>query len=254
MSFRAKFLHAVQQMKTLEAGMDAWIATEPYTVDIHVEAQTGERVGVAMLREQPNPQWALDIGDCLYGFRSSLDHLAFELAEHHTAAPLPSNIAKDTEFPIYGPMAPDQNLLTKKIGAIDPAAKAIIEALQPHHRGNPAFERDPLWILSQLCNLDKHRTLHVVVPAKKGIKLNLISGLIGNVQYASGPVNHGAEVIRFSLTPDDQGNMEVQLHLPYFVSFSEDSPAFGEPVIATLNAITGRIAQDVFGPLAVFLR
>lgn len=234
--------------------MDAWIATNPYTVDVHVEAQTGERVGIAMLREQPRAQWALPIGDCLYGFRSSLDHLAFELAEHHTGSPLPSDIAKDSEFPIYGRTPPDQNLITKKIGAIDPAAKAIIEALQPHRQGNPAFERDPLWILNQLCNLDKHQTLHVVVPAKRGISLNLISGLIGSVQYSSGPVDNGAEVIRFSLTPDGEGNMEVQLQLPYFVSFSEDSPAFGEPVIATLQAITGRIAQDVFGPLAAFLR
>jgi hypothetical protein len=254
MSFQAKFHHAMQQMKALEADMDAWIATDPYTVDVHVDAQTGERVGIAMLREQPKAQWALDIGDCLYGFRSSLDHLAFELAEHHTGTPLPTDIAKNSEFPIYGLTAPDPHLITKKIGAIDPAAQAIIEALQPHHRGNPAFEKDPLWILDRLCNLDKHRTLHVVVPAKKGISLNLISGAIGNVQYSSGPVDHGAEVIRFSLTPDAEGNMEMQLKLPYFVSFSEDSPAFGEPVIRTLGEITTRIVVDVFGPLAAFLR
>ncbi len=254
MSFQAKFHHAVQQMKTLEAEMDAWIATNPYTVDVHVEAQTGERVGTAMLREQPKAQWALAVGDCLYGFRSALDHLAFELAEHHTGTPLPCEVAKNSEFPIYGLTAPDQNLITKKIGAIDPVAKAIIEALQPHQRGNPAFEKDPLWILDRLCNLDKHRTLHVVVPAKKGISLNLISGVISNIQYSSGPVDHGAEVIRFSLAPDSEGNMEMQLQLPYFVSFSEGSPAFGEPVVATLQAITTSIAQDVFGPLAAFLR
>jgi hypothetical protein len=31
MSFQAKFHHAMQQMKALEADMDAWIATDPYT-------------------------------------------------------------------------------------------------------------------------------------------------------------------------------------------------------------------------------
>jgi hypothetical protein len=47
--------------------------------------------------------------------------------------------------------------------------------------------------------------------------------------------------------------MEVLFKLSYFVSFSEGPPAFGEPVIPTLEGITRRIGDDVFSPLARFL-
>lgn len=253
MSFRVKFHHAVRQMRSLEADMDAWVATSPYTVAQHVEAKTGEHVYTAMLREEPDPRWSVRIGECLYGFRSALDHLAFELAEKFTT-PMRPAVEEGSEFPIFGTRPPNVGEITKKIGGVHPDAQAIIKALQPHNRGDPAYLRDPLWILDKLGNIDKHRSLHLIVPAKRGIEIKVTKGSIGPTTYASGPVHDGAEVLRFVPIPDVDGHMDVQFKLSYFVSFSEGPPAFGEPVIATLVAIAQRIGNDVFSPLATFLR
>lgn len=254
MSFRAKFHHAVQQMDALEQEMDAWIATQPYTVAQREEPQTGERIVTALVREEPPARWSLMCGDCLFNYRSALDHLAYELAERCTGSPLPDGTAQDSQFPIWGWSAPSAKSVRKRIGGIHPDGQAIIEALQPHHRGNPGFKRDPLWILDRLNNLDKHRSLHLVLPAKAGIGINVIAGSITNTYFCSGPLRHGAEVLRFTALPDSEGNAQVAFHLPYFISFTEDSPAFGEPVIRTLQSIRDRIANDVFSPLARFLR
>lgn len=250
MTFGAKFHRAVEQMNQLEATMDAWIATNPYTVASHEEIQSGEVVVTAMLREEPPTEWALRIGECLYNFRSGLDQLAFELAERHTGTPLPAKIADMSEFPIFGRRPPSAKELADKIGGIDPKAQAIIQALQPHHRGNPTWKRDSLAMLDRLCNLDKHRALHLVPLSHTGVQIQATVGSIRQISVAKGPIHHGAEVMRWA---PETPKVEVQFALPFFVCFSESSPAEGQPVVATLQGIAARI-RSIFSSLAEFLR
>lgn len=252
MTFRVKFHRAIEQLKSLERDMDAWIATNPYTVAQHVESQTGEHVGTALLREEPLVEWPPRIGECLYNFRSALDQLAFELAERHTGSPLPAEMADRSEFPIFGRRPPTPKELADKIGGIHPDAQAIIEGLQPHLRGDPAYQHDPLWMLDRLGNLDKHRALHLVPLSQTGATTTVTGGAIEERFVAVGPIRHGTEVLRWIEIASSPG-MKVEINLPYFVSFSQGPPAFGQPVIATLVGVWDRIASDVFSPLARFL-
>jgi hypothetical protein len=48
------------------------------------------------------------------------------------------------------------------MGAIEPALVASLEVLQPYLTGQSAPEREPLAVLDELCNIDKHRHLHLV--------------------------------------------------------------------------------------------
>ncbi len=251
MSFRAKFHHAMQQTKALDAEMDAWVETEPYAVAEHIELKTGETVIAISIREQPPSRLSLGVGDCLHSLRDSLDHLALELAERYTS-PLPATARDSSEFPIWF-KTPTMSQLKQKIGSVDPAAQAIIKALQPHHRTDPT--RDPLWILNRLCNIDKHQTLHLVGLSKTGIEVIPGDSTIQSINYADGALDDGAELARFLASPSPKtGKVEVQLNITSRISFSEGPPAFGAPVSQALWDIRQRIINDVFGPLAPFLR
>jgi len=78
-------------------------------------------------------------------------------------------IEKETGFPIlsdtdkkgrFGRGSHKWISAKPKVVGIDPDAQAVIESLQPYHRGN-AYDTDPLWRLSELNNIDKHRVLHI---------------------------------------------------------------------------------------------
>jgi hypothetical protein len=115
---------------------------------------------------------------------------------------------------------------------------------------------DLLWTLNRLCNVDKHQSLHLAGVSKTGVEIDPGGGGVTNVLYEDGPLHNGAELVRFLATPNPAtGEMEVEVKITAFVSFSEDSAAAaGEPVSKTLFRIKNYIANDVFGPLAAFLR
>jgi hypothetical protein len=122
------------------------------------------------------------VGDCLYTLRSSLDHLAWQLASLN--GPPPSG----TEFPIFTDCGayhrlsrgkPARGSGLYKTRGIAPAEQALIEQSQPYNRPSDP-EADPLWILHSLCNIDKHRVLH------------LTGGTIQGSSFAV--LTHGAQV------------------------------------------------------------
>jgi hypothetical protein len=61
--------------------------------------------------EPPLIQWGALIGDCLFNYRSALDHLAFDLAVAHTGYPLPEGVERRSEFPIFWRRAPTKRQL-----------------------------------------------------------------------------------------------------------------------------------------------
>lgn len=103
----------------------------------------------------------LVMGDCVQNLRAALDHLAWQLV---LAA---GNTPTDrTAFPIFDSRFNEKgnprNLFIAR--GVGPKALAIIESSQPYHRGNDP-ERHPLSILHDLSNIDKHRTVLLVVGA-----------------------------------------------------------------------------------------
>jgi len=105
--------------------------------------------------------FSLAIGDFVHNLRSALDHLAWQLV---IASP-PNSPGRETAFPIWITNTPKQaaNRL-KLLGLFRPDIVIAINSYQPYQRSasNPAS--DPLHILSELDNIDKHRLLLVVLP------------------------------------------------------------------------------------------
>lgn len=253
MTFRLKFDRALQDLDALEASMDDWVQRGGHSFTQDVDPETGQQVVYIRYGSvAPVDEWSLDIGDCVQNLRNSLDHLVFELAEAFTGIPLPDSIAHKSAFPIFGKGAPTTSQLQDKIGGISPGARAIVEALQPYKVG-ANYERDPLWILDRLANVDKHRAIHPALFSKLGIGIAGNNFALAETFYQSGELKDGAEIVRFKASPSDpQKEMDMQLTFPLFVAFPEGPPGFREPIVPMLRNI-GRYVEDiVFKSLASY--
>jgi hypothetical protein len=89
------------------------------------------------------------VGEFAYALRSSLDHLAWQLALLTTDTP-----SRKTAFPIESqPPLPTNKSYGEKIEDVLPAALPVIESFQPYMG---VYRDHPLWQLNKLCNIDKH--------------------------------------------------------------------------------------------------
>jgi hypothetical protein len=115
--------------------------------------------------------WRLVLGDVLTNLRASLDHLAWQLV----LAFAPDPPTRDTKFPIHKSRFSEKGNERQPLN-LTPAVsnQDVLDRLvrnQPYqHRWLPPGSQDQdgewsaLWQLNELCNLDKHRELVVMLP------------------------------------------------------------------------------------------
>ncbi len=280
---------AHKHLQDLKTERDTWVQAALKTV---VEEPDPEGSGYyAAWVKPPTPDHAslsLTAGDCLQCLRSALDHLALELATTFTS-PVPDDIEKDSEFPIFGnhdgtgqtrfhtlrrrgslagQPAPSSGL--SKIRGIDPKAQAIIEGLQPYNRGN-TYDSHPLWQLTLLNNIDKHRSLHVVGAAMSGASLpvgrpgswlNVAGmGIPGNEHHTIEIMGDIAaegrtKVARWAMFPIDPSK---EMHMGFApvldIAFDFATPLVGGgSIYDMLGDLHNYLLSDVFPPLMGFLK
>jgi hypothetical protein len=97
---------------------------------------------------------ALIAGDCIQNMRSCLDYLAGELCIASG-----NNPTDFTEFPVCKTIKAFRSKpVERKVAGISMPILAEIDRLQPYHAGND-YVRQNLWILHELCNINKHRRI-----------------------------------------------------------------------------------------------
>jgi hypothetical protein len=97
---------------------------------------------------------ALICGDFVNCLRSSLDHLAWQLALFTSNKP-----SRDICFPIIEKDSLDAQLrITRVTYGIPDEAVSVMKSFQPYHAGDN-FKTSHLWRLNTLWNIDKHRHL-----------------------------------------------------------------------------------------------
>lgn len=98
------------------------------------------------------------VGDCLQNLRTSLDYLARDLCL--SSGGYPTNY---TSFPVCKTPKCFQSAITQRaLAGIPVAAVSEIEKLQPYLCGVSDPETSNLWILHELCNINKHRRIPLV--------------------------------------------------------------------------------------------
>lgn len=201
---------------------------------------------------------ALIAGDVVHNLRSALDHLAWQLVTlegqkapgTHTAFPI---YTCKTEFeervrnPSKGRVSP--------LHGIDPAGYnwARIERAQPYHATVPYIE--PLAVISELDNADKHRTLLAGISLVEPFDARTLTQRSGvevsefrNSIKVESVLAHDAEIARFR--PISTGTVEMKSDLPFQVAISDtDNP--DEGVAAPLR-LFDRLRSEVVGILRSF--
>jgi len=159
----------------------------------------------------PINEWDTQFGECIHNLRSSLDNFAFALARLKEDPPLRQ---KSICFPIYTKKEEFINNGRRNIDQLPSDASELIEKLQPFNRdGSEEFGRpedDPLVILTELYNSDKHRIPSVVLitPTQIGQEVcvkfyteeDASANIPPNATVWVGPLKPGAVLFEYKTT------------------------------------------------------
>ncbi len=228
----------------VERRVKRFVHAKAYTVSRHDDVDAGKRVWIVHTNKRaPLIRWGALIGDCLFNFRSALDQLAYDLAVAYTPG-LTEKQERDSEFPIFHRRAPEKGEMDRKIGAMHPEARKLIEDMQPYGRK----DRAALKYLDLLHNFDKHRTSHLVMGTTTGISYG---GDMSFDYINARPFKNGDILASIPLT-HPHANQDPHFH--FGVAFSEGGPGATAPDVAmTLSWIGQHIEKRVIPDLLRYL-
>lgn len=232
-SARAKFNRAVEQFGGLQKEISRFLESKPYRIECERDVEADEWVIVQYPVGDFPGHWAVVLGEILYNLRSALDHAVYTLTILNHGTELDG-----TEFPVFS----DEDMFRqKKKGTGEPTkisglyrirgltkkTQAVIESLQPFRIKNvPAGHLSTIALINELCNIDKHRTLHLCRYDMSGQSFEPTKSMpfTGEVKLIIGAdPNDRAELFRWpasKATPEEMG-MKAEMHLD--VAFDERS-------------------------------
>jgi hypothetical protein len=229
-----------------EHRVERFVHSDAYSVSRHDDAKAGQRLWKVEIRKRPPLiEWGGLIGECLFNFRSALDHLAYDLAVSHIGAPLPAEVEAGSEFPIFWKRAPRERDLDRRVGSVHPDARRLIEDMQPYCR----TDRAALKYLDALHNFDKHRTLLLVASVSTGFAHY---GDMDVTDFNFGHLEDGDVLLAIPLTDDPERQQDPVFS--FGVAFSKETPGATAPdVVTTLSWIGQHIERGVIAPLLPYL-
>lgn len=233
---------ANKHLKELEATL-AQYGEDANTVTSHVEQ--GGCVQVGRLGEliEPDPEWSVLIGECLYNMRSALDH-AVHLIALRTGQPLNSEQRRNLAYPIFTERKDFFWALHKGLQVLPFDVLALLERRQPYLHGDTA-EYQSLAKLKKLNDLDKHRHLHTCAVGLRGV------GWWGDPEFwiRSPPLKAHADIVRLTY-PAPVGDVDMKHAITLHAALDETYP--GTAVEALLSTMF-KVCREVVDELAPYI-
>jgi len=249
-----KVNRADKHLRELAADIKRFNKSNAYSVSFEPHHKAGEYVfRVYVDRPPPTIEWGIVIGDVVHNLRSALDQLVWEMADSESGPAPEGRIARSSPWHDVGfPIVTDPSHwkdAAKKIVRVGPRYSAAFESLQPWFRREAEPLRDPLAILQELSNRDKHRAVNLTIGYVRlvdfqtfGYRWHLMS------EATLGPLEDQAEIARVRVEdPDfDPAEMDVYFHDSLDVTFREGEPAYGEPVIRLLDRLEQEVVRIIW--------
>lgn len=256
---KKKLDRADRHLQEIEGAVTADLL-DAYTVETQFNTEMNKWVYVITNVTHPPVELGVIVGDFVHNLRSSLDHLVYQLVEVAGG-----DHSVKSSFPIFADSARyrDESSGRKCLRQIDPARGAKIDAtylgeidaLQPHAAGRGGAS-DPLWLLSELSNIDKHRILHAgIVAVALGVIVLKSPDMPGREltrlkisQKRALAVEEGAILEVLNGFPRDKNPDEYfDLKRTSDVHFGDGSQDIkGRPVLETLRLIREDVHRNVF--------
>jgi len=216
-SVQLKLGRVDKHMEALDESIKAFLEPKPYSAKRVLERDGRDHVLIWNDYVEPPDVFGLIAGDAIHNLRSSLDHMAVELAKAGATIQGVTMTAKEIEgiqFPIV--LLEDdyaKQLRRGRLKYVEPAAQAFIESSQPYRMTPKMSARNNVYLVSELDNADKHRLLTTAGLATRVIKDNWPSTLnetpLKTPETSLTP-ERGAEIGRFSFaTPQRESDAPV---------------------------------------------
>lgn len=164
-----KLKRAEVHIGNLEREVTRFCNLKPYSVRVQegTDQATGRRIGRLIATRtpgvlDPNAEWVLLAGEAIYQLRSALDHLICQLVVLNGQSSKVAN-SRRHQFPIFEVAQRYAHKAGRMIDGVSHAVADMIAKEQPYARSPHAPRSDPLWILQDLNNTDKHRSIPVSV-------------------------------------------------------------------------------------------
>ncbi|MET8097360.1 hypothetical protein ABZV29_12900 [Streptomyces sp. NPDC005236] len=165
-----KLAHAAQHRAELESRIALWIAGRPVSTDNSLSADRLKfEMRLRLHTPPPTQEWSLILGDLLYGLRSALDACVWEFAHADGAQPPKP---KQLQFPVVRDRDDWERTRRERLQTVPNEIAERIEMLQPFNRPPGEVDKDPLICLTELNNLDKHRSSIDVSVDPHGVQQN----------------------------------------------------------------------------------
>jgi hypothetical protein len=228
----AKLRRAYQHLRSLDDAIQDWGKQTPYAPAVRIDAKSGEHVvTIAQVLEPPMLGWAVITGDALHNLRSALDHLVCVLARTHQ----PAHECRGMAFPVLRHESKWDKDGLKRLGPIDdPWTVLTLRGLQPFVRWRDDGKGEPLWVLNELINTDKHRTLNLGTLFLYQPELTVDPPGSAEVTWvrSAGPFEDGDEMARYRKI-----DSRAKVHHRYGVDivFKDPGPAEGTKVDVMLG-------------------
>jgi hypothetical protein len=229
---KLKIKRAKQHIGDLHSKLQAFAATDYYSLRVDKDAETGNNILKFSVTKAPPEETALVIGDAIHNLKSALDLLVNDVFFEKL------NRRSDyTKFPVCETR--DKLVATMNGGTIRQASEAIadliVDVIKPYKGGN-----DALYALHHLDICDKHMLLLPVVQ-------------ITSLLDVSAEDDRGARMVNATLVIDGSGKSanvfatpgELQIKnygkpVPS-IFFDKGLPMEGEPIFPTLLQFTERV-------------
>jgi hypothetical protein len=254
----AKIQRAKRHFAAIKREVRAYISSHPEIIEAKLDLNIPGYRLYAEIR-QPSTGLSVMIGDFLFDLRSALDHLARGLVE--TEGNTPSDLQSPrTMFPIFDSTNKPQKLGVA--GGVDPNALSLIERLQPYMRPDGKYWLSPLWVLNELHNIDKHRTLHFPTTTwtSRHTQVAVVEpGPRRHVSVFLGEVESGAELSHIRVfppapTPNPKVEVYGQFAVKIFMPPFGPQPSPGLPLLDGLQALLDFVRKDVVPLFDSFFR
>jgi hypothetical protein len=236
-----KIIRAQEHLQALESDMGQYFKENPAKVVRQHEGSPDEYIGRVVAGRAIPMRLQLILGDFLQNLRSSLDYLVWELVLAAKNTPGVSNM-----FPICSTLDKfkDAAFGRKRLNGVPDIAKTVIECLQPYNRGD--FEKSVLWVLDDLCNINKHRRVPLTRwsggIAPDGTETKTIDGQ-SFIHTDLAAIADNTKIGPFPMI-DGRVKMPMNLNIVAFIAFDE-GPAKGMEITTVMRGMLEYIHLSV---------
>jgi len=151
-----------QHMAALDEAIKSFLTTKPYSAKRVLERGGQDHVLIWDDYVEPPDDFGLIAGDAIHNLRSSLDHMAVELARvgaNNQKVTMNAKEIAGIQFPIVLFEEDFAKQIGRRLKYVNPDAQAFIESCQPYRMTPKMPNWNNLYLVGELDNADKHRLL-----------------------------------------------------------------------------------------------